>query len=289
MKYLESYSLYEKSSLIGLGVPLEVVRYVQYDYEMKPNAKWTNLPLKRDVLVELAKSEKSLFVEISFDYIKIIVNLGDNKYYQQYYMYDVEGWGGYEKRDREYISKSKVIYGISAKSNVYKLDGSFEVKEKKQRRIQKETKEFDEITNEFKFYILYNFNKIIQRIYGKRYDYVMKQIAKNISKINKESTADEILKFLKDNKKMAEKAKEYEDAKNDEDLLRLKNLEKKYNSLPIIDEYLFKFEDEYSTEFNTRLNIKDLIDDFGKMKIETAFMYYLFTGKIKELAVQTKK
>jgi len=88
---------------------------------------------------------------------------------------------------------------------------------------------------------------------------------------------------------LAEMAKEYEDAKSDEDLLRIQNLQKKYNSLPAIDEYLIRFEDGYSDKYDTRLNIKDLVDEFGRMKIETAFMFYLFTGKLKELSVQRKK
>lgn len=87
---------------------------------------------------------------------------------------------------------------------------------------------------------------------------------------------------------MAEKAKEYEDAKNEEDILKIKQLEQKYNSLPVLDEYLINFEVAYSDKYVTRLNIKDLIKNFGKMQVETAFMYYLYTGKIKDLNIENK-
>ena len=289
MRYLQTYNLFEKSSLTSLGVPNEVMKNVQYNYEIQSDAKWNRIVYKKDVKEELQKDEVALFIEINIKYIKVIINLGNDEYAQQKFMYDDSGWGGYNIKDREDTTRTQILFGIRPESNIYKLDGTFETRPKVQRMIQKEMKKFDDVTNEFKFYMLYNFNRIIQRIYGARYENVMRKIASNIKEVSVDATADEILQFLKDNKKMAEKAKDYENAKKDEDLLRIKDLEKQFNSLPVLDEYLINFEEGYSNKYYTRLTIKDLIDEFGRMKIETAFMFYLFTGKLKELSVQRKK
>jgi len=299
MRYLQSYTIFEKSSLTALGVPNEVMRNVQEHYAIQADANWVKIKYKKDVKAELKKTEKALFIEISTDYIKIILNLGEDVIYDeqgndyqytiQTYRYDSSGWGGYDIGERKPITRTQMLFGIRPDNLIYKLDGKFQWKPLKQRKVQKEMKLFDETTNEFKYHMLYNFNNIIQRIYGVRYERVMKKIVHNIKNMSEDATPDEILEFLKDNKKMAEKAKEYEKAKSDEDLLRIKKLEKQFNSLPVLDEYLLKFEDGYSDKYHTRLSIKDLIDDFGRMKIETAFMFFLFTGKLKELSVQRKK
>jgi len=290
MKYLKTYNIFEKSTLTALGVPTEVMRQIQYNYEISNDVNWIKLDFKKELKEELKKHEIALFIEISIEYIKVIVNMTNDEYYIQYFKYDDSGWGGYETLDREEKTRTQLLIGVNPKHMIYKLDGHFELKPKVQRKIQKELKEFDDTTQDFKFKILNNFNNLVKKIYGKRYDQVMKKIANNISNMSAANmSANELLEFLKNNKKLAEIAKEYEDAKSDEDLLRIKNLEKKYNSLAAIDEYLLSFEDGYSEKYDNRLNIKDLIDDFGRMKIETAFMFYLFTGKLRDLSVQKKK
>jgi hypothetical protein len=290
MKHLKSFNLFEGSSLTRLGVPDEVMKNIQYNYEIEPFAKWKKIGLKKDLVEELKNNEIALFIELSIDYIKVIVNNMNDNFYVQYFFYDPGEWGGtYDIRDKENISRNQLLYGVDSKHLIYKLDGFFENRPKVQRRVQKEMKQFDQTTSDFKVYMLSNFNNIVKRIYGKRYNDVMTKIADNISNFKPNASAEEILEFLRNNKKMAEKAKEYEDAKEDEDILRIKELEKKYNSLPILDEYLISFEEEYSNKLDNRLTIKDLIDTYGRMKIETAFMYYLFTGNLKELNIQTIK
>ena len=289
MRYLQTYSIFEKSSLNRLGVPTEIIQELQYNYEIESNANWERINLKKDVKKELMKDEISMFIEINNKYIQVYINLGNNEYIRQYMRYDDYGWGVYDIHDREDITRTQLLISINSKSKIYKLEGDFQYKSKVQRKVQKELKEFDETTKNFKMYIMENFNKIIKRLYGKRYEGVMKQIAQNIKKFSVDSEPEEILKFLKDNEKLAQKAKEYEKAKGADDLKRIKRLEKQYNSLPVLDEYLINFEEEYSNKYNTRLTIKDLIEEFGRMKIETAFMYYLYTDRIKELSVQKTK
>ena len=163
MKYLQTYNIFEKSSLTSLGVPNEVMKNVQYNYEIQSDANWDRILLKKDVKSELKKDEVALFIEVNLKYIKVILNLGNDEYTQQYFFYDNSGWGGYDMRDREDITRTQMLFGIRPESNIYKLDGDFQHRQKTQRLVQKEMRKFDELTNNFKFYMLQNFNKIIQR------------------------------------------------------------------------------------------------------------------------------
>jgi len=287
MKYLETFNLFEKSSLTPLGVPEEIMKEIQINFEINSNSTWTKIMLKKDILSELKKDEKQFFIQLDKKgNIYIFINDYQN-YTKQYFKIESDGWGSFRIDDRETISYNQLTYSININDDIYMLDNSdFEIYPKQDRRLESQSEKLDKETDDFKIYILAHFNSIIKRIYGRKYSEVMKTIAENIGKINHKSTADEILKFLSDNKKMAQSAKEYEDARDDEDILRLKRLERQFNSLSILDEYLIKFEVGYSDLFHTHINIGDLIEEFGRMYIETAFMYYLYTGKLKTLEIK---
>lgn len=208
MKYLKTYNLFEKSSLTALGIPNDVMRNIQYNYELKDDAEWEKIGYKKDFKEELKKNEKSLFLEIAQDYIRVIVNITNDDYVIQNFEYDDRNWGSYYAAEREHITRTQLLIGVDPKNLIYKLVGQvFHERPKVQRMVQKEVKDLDQVTNEFKFYMLYNFNKIIKRIYGRRFDEVMKKIAKNIADIKEGATADEIFAFLRDNKKNGRKGK----------------------------------------------------------------------------------
>lgn len=279
--------LLERSSLTKLGIPTSMMQDIQKEYSLPADAEWIKIK-KKELIDELKKDEKALYIHICLDYLQVIVN-NHKIYFQQEFKFLDQNWGDYEIHEREYTSMTQVTYGIMAKHLIYKMVGEdFEIKPKKERTLQKEIGEFETTTNDFKAHILENFNKLVKQIYGRRYEEVMRKIALNLQGVKPGISADELLKFLKDNKKMAEMAKEYEMAKEEDDMLKIKDLEQKYNSLSALDEYLINFEEAYSDKYDFRLNIQDLINEFGWMKIETAFMYYLFTGKIKDLSVEKK-
>ena len=283
MKYLKSYKIFERSSLTVLGVPDDIMREIQINFEIASNAQWELMKYKKDIIYQLKNNDR-LFLSFS----KITNNIfiffsSDNKYYIQYFKYNNNGWGSYKINKREEITITQLYYYINIKNKIYMLNDVFKTKTKKQRLIQVQTEKLEKITEKFKYYILKHFNNIIKRMYGSKYYYVMKEISKNLSKVKADTSATELLEILTNNEKLARIAAEYEDAMNEEDLLKLQNLEKKYNSLSTLDEYLIMFEEKYSEKYHIFLNIKDLIKDFGHMQIETAFMYFLYTGKIKEL------
>jgi hypothetical protein len=283
MKYLKTYNIFEKSSLTALGVPEDIMKEIQIEFEIDSNASWELMYLKKDIINTL-KTTNVFFLSFSKATDNIFIFFSNNnKYYIQYFKYDTDGWGSYQIKDREEITFTQLNNYINIKNNIYMLNDEFKTKPKKQRLIQAQTEKLAKTTEEFKYYILEHFNNIVKRMYGGKYHLVMKQISLNLSKVKPDTNATELLDILTDNQELAKIASEYEDAMNEEDLLKLRNLEKKYNSLSTLDEYLIMFEEKYSEKFNFYINIKDLIRDFGHMQIETAFMYFLYTGKIKDL------
>jgi hypothetical protein len=281
--------IYERSSLTKLGVPKEAMQMLQNEYEIQYNANWIKIQSKKDFILELKKSEIALYIQITLKFIKIIMNI-NNEYFVERYKLNDDGFGGtYEKKERETSSITQLSTIPLNEGLLYKLDGDFKYKPKKERLVQKELNKLDRTTSDFKFYVLKNFNNLIRKIYGARHKEVIKKICDNLAKIGNDNKSDDIFNFLNDNKELAKMAKEYEMAKEDNDILRLTILDKKYNSLTNLDEFILNFEDLYSEEFNWRLNIKDMIDTFGLMRIETAFLYYLFTGKIKKLNIDLNR
>ncbi|MCK9446038.1 hypothetical protein M0Q50_04010 [bacterium] len=276
----------EKSSLTKLGIPNEVMKDIQINYEIPSNTQWEEISYKKDLKNELKKDEKSIYIEVSEQHIKVILN-DYLTYKEQKYKFDSSGWGNYEIGQIIDKTYTQTLKDILTKSKIYKFQSDDIISEPIiKRKIKKELEDFDNKTDEFKISIIRNFNNIVKRIYDKKYSIVMKKIADNMSSIKPNVNADELLKFLTDNKKLAELAKEYEVSKNDDDKLGLKKLEKQYNSLPIFDEFLINFEVLYTDKYNYRVTIKDLLDTFGLMQTQTAFLYYLYTGKIKDLRIQ---
>lgn len=278
-----SHYILEKSSLTVLGVPNEVMKDIQINYEIPSDFEWEKIKYKKDLHNELKKDENAIFILISNNRIIVITNK-NKTYTEQKYTYDDSGWGGYDIGDITNKTYSQIIKYIPHKVLMYKYKtDKFQTIPKSKRNLQKELKDFDETTEDFKIYTIRYFNKIIRKIYGKKHDEVMKKIASNMSNMKSGMNTDDLLTFLNDNKKLAEMAKEYQVAKQNDDILRLSQLEKQYNSLTIFDEYLIKFEVAYSEKFNYRITLKSMIDSFGLMQTQTAFLYFLYTGKVKDM------
>ena len=48
MKYLQTYNIFEKSSLTSLGVPNEVMVHIQKNYEIPSEIEWEKIRYKKD-------------------------------------------------------------------------------------------------------------------------------------------------------------------------------------------------------------------------------------------------
>ena len=101
--------------------------------------------------------------------------------------------------------------------------------------------------------------------------------------VNKDASEQKIREILFLNVDKAKEVEEYRRKANEKDPYNLYSDIVKANSLTIFDEYLIKFEDEYSDKYREYLNLPLMIEKFGRDKIMTAFMIYLYSNKIINL------
>lgn len=295
MKYIQTYKIFEASSLTKIGVPREVMQQIQRDYEIPVDAKWERIPTK-DEIKNILKEDRCLIIEMAKSFISVITN-NNSVYTTEIFTYDDNGWGSYEKKDRRVNSFTQTFNSISSKNLLwYLVDNRFEVQAQPIRREKREQMKFDTDTFDFKIKIVQNFNRLLKKMYGAKHDKISDTIYQKISsvpmKMNQISGKDwekELFDLIDSNEKLKKLADQYKKMRDENDILGLEKLEKQYNSLTIFDEYLIEFEVMYSEEFNAHLTIRELINGFGLDKIMTAFMYYLYTGKKMSLKMEKHK
>mgnify|MGYP001767648598 FL=1 len=161
--------------------------------------------------------------------------------------------GGYNKLPRKTLSKNQFLITIEPKKMLYHLQDDFSIKKEHHRKILKKEKSFDEFTNNFKKDFLKNFDSILRRIVGQNF------------KDAKDDVLDKARKIEIENKMM---------------ISGLDNPLKGANSLTILDEMIYQFEDEYSNYFDERLDIQEMSELFTRDKVMTAFMYFIYVGRI---------
>lgn len=249
--------LLEKSSLTRLGVPDNVMKSIQKDFAIPSNSNWNRIRLKSDIKEILREGDKELFIQISLHSIKVFVTYIKNKeklYFVDNYIFKESDWaGGYEKQPREYMSMTQLFYKIKTESLIYHLQDDFSLMKQSARKRKKAQIEFNEFTEQFKKDFLKNFESILKRLVGAKYNSAKKEIQEKARRVELE------------NKMM---------------LSGLSDPLSGPNSLTILDEFLIKFEEEYSEFFGEYLNIQELSEYFSRDKIMTSFMYFIYTGKI---------
>ena len=246
--------LFEKSSLTQYGVPRSVMQSIQEDFALSPDVEWEKITKKGDLMEELKKGEKNLYIMIS---VKNIFIFGSNpsikgtEYFIDKYLYEDDGWSGdYIKQERDYKSITQLSYYIETKANIYKLIGEFTLKNQSERKLDKYQQNYIEFNEKFKNDFIKNFDKILKRITNKNF------------------------KSAKD--KINTKAKQVAYQNN----IIIKNLENPLaggNGLNILDEWLYKFEDDYADYFGERLDVQEMSEYFTREKVLTMFMYYIYT------------
>ena len=255
---LESLELLlEKSSLTRLGVPKEVMQPIQKDFAIPADAEWERITLKRDAQNILRKGEKELIIQISVNSIKVFVAYPKGSeiiYFIDNYIYRDSGWGGeFNKLQREYTTMTQMFYQIDSKTLLYRLKDDFSLIKQSKRKLIKKEKRFQEFTENFKKDFLRNFESILKRIVGTKYMDAKEEIDAKARQIEIENQM--MISGLSDPLSGP-------------------------NSLSILDEFLMSFEDEYSNYFGERLDIEELSSYFSREKMMTAFMYYIYTGKL---------
>lgn len=248
--------LFEKSSLTQLGVPNNVMKTIQEDFALAPDVEWVKMNLKSDILNELKKGEKNLYIMISIKDINVFVShqtIKGIEYFIDKYVYQDGDWGGtFEKLDREYKTFTQLSYDIDSKSNIYKINGEFSVKEQSIRQLDKQQKDNTEFVEKFKKDFIKNFDSILKRITNKNFNSAKEEIKEKARMIAYQNK------------------------------MIIQNLDNPLlggNGLNILDEFLYKFEDEYTEFFGERLDVQEMADYFTRDKVLTMFMYYVYKGK----------
>lgn len=287
LKYDNYIQLFEKSSLNQFNFPQYLIKYIQYNYELKPNAEWIDIKNNKQSLKKhLLSSERSFFLEIlDNEYIKIIINDQSVKDYLivQEFTYTNEDFGTYLINEKKYVHKNIVINNINKKSKIYKLNSTeFNTIDKKEKILQKSEKELHEYTLNFKFYLLTDIRKIIISLFNKKINDILSKISDHISKYNKKLSKDEVYDFFSKNEELNSVFKHYDDLKKYyKSIINTNAITKE--TLLTLDKIIIEFEKAYSEKYGIYLNIKKLIDFFGIDKIKTAFIYYLYTNRLMEL------
>ena len=282
MKFLLTYKLFEKTSLLNIGVPYSVMQELQRNYSISDNAQWKLLKYKKDITPALNK-KNNLVISICKDKIFILFSFNKEFYVETYQL--TEDFGEIWTRiDRVKATLSEILTNIIRGCKSYELiSGDWSHEFSTTRKIRKEELKFDDITKQFKIDFAENFTRIVKRLYGKKANIITDIIINHLASTKKNISEDKIREILFLN---IDKAKEVNILKNKQkskDPYKLYSDIIKSNSLTIFDEYLIRFEDEYSDKYKEYLNIPIMIERFTRDKILTAFMIYLYTNKLIEL------
>ena len=139
------------SSLTKLGIPNEVMKQIQIDFELEPHAEWTEIMSKEEFKEQI--KNKGLYLEVGGGLIKVFAKL--NTYYMMdtYIAMDGEWETEWIKKDREKIQTITQLYKNLSFRNTrtYVLKGDeYQVELKKQRKIKTVSKDFDKFNKDFK-------------------------------------------------------------------------------------------------------------------------------------------
>lgn len=213
----------EKSSLISLGIPVEVMQMVQYDYEFEDDINWKKVSKKDIINHPFALNEKSdLFVGISIEKIFFLFSYPYNGHI--YYNYDNfyrieddfgEGW----ERDKQIIRGNFNLTSqlLPFKGNFYvSHNKNYNITSKLKNKIKEKEKEFDKLTEEFK-----------EEVKKK-----MEKLEMNISDVPQDDGTSELDKMIMEfEERYSEKEGEY---------ITIAELINKYGMEKVVKDFLFK-------------------------------------------------
>jgi len=286
MKYLEPYKIFEKTTLISLGIHPDAMKDIQKNYEISNTAEWKKLPFKKSVYDCFKNVTGNKLVICVDEGVSVFYSLNNEYFLDKYNLNTDDDFGGgfWDREPRKQLKLYEIPNFFSKKYNYYELiNGDWKYEFAKKRKIKKAETEFEQTTKEFKEDFSKNFTRIVKKIYGKRADDAQQRIISNLQDVNDDIPPDQIKSILFTN---VEKAKEVDVLKHKSgspDPYNLTSPAIKDNSLTIFDEYLISFESEYSDKYEEYLTIPSMIKKFGPEKVQTAFIVYLLNRKLLDL------
>ena len=285
MKFLQTYKLFEKTSLLDIDVPYQVMQQIQRNYTISDDAKWRNLKLKKDI-IPILKNKNNLFISICKNKIFILFSFNNQYYIETFIQIEKDDFGNeqWKRIDRIETTLLEVIKKIERGCKTYNLiSGNWSHEFSNIRKIRKEESNFDNITNNFKIDFAESFTKIVKKLFGKKANIITDIIVNHLKNIKKNISDEQIREILFLNVDRAKDVDIYKNKQQAKDPFKLYSDVIRADSLTIFNEYLIKFEDEYSDKYKQYLNIPIMIEKWSRDKIMTAFCYYLYSGKLMEL------
>ncbi len=286
MKFLLSYKLFEKTSLINIGVPYQVMQSIQKDYAISDDAQWKKLRYKKDVTTSLHKPKDTLIISICENEILILFSYNKEYFIENYIITENDDFGNIKwmRSNRIKTSLTDCLKKIERKCKSYELiSGNWHHEFRKVRKIKKEESNFENITNKFKQDFAKNFTNIVKRLYGKKSNIITDIIINHLKNVKEGITDEQIREILFLNVERAKEVDIFKNKQKEKDPYHLYNEIIRANSLTIFNEYLIKFENDYSDKYKEYLNIPIMIEKWGRDKIMTVFMIYLYLEKIIDL------
>lgn len=285
MKYLKTYKLFEKTTLLNIGVPYNVMQTIQRNYALSDNSKWSTIKNKTDIRKELKKT-KSLIISVCENKILIFYSFSNDLFIEtfEYIINDDFGDSRWERISRIKTDIKDVIDNVDKKCKMYLLDkGEWSNDFSNVRKMNKEDKKFDEVTNNFKKDFAKKFTRIVKKLYGRRSNMVSDTIIDYLKDVNDDTSENKIREILFLNVDKAKEVEYYRNKNKQKDPFKLYSDAVRADSLTIFDDYLITFEDYYSNKEKEYLNLPIMIERWGRDKIMTAFMVYLYNGRLLEL------
>lgn len=286
MNFILSYKLFEETSLLTIGVPYSIMKSLQRNYEISKNAKWKSLKYKKDILSILKKSTNNLIISICKNKLFVTFSYNSEYFIETFELIEKDDFGyeDWKKVDRIQGSFSEVTGKIERGCKSYQLEsGEWKPEYSTVRKIKKAESQFEDTTVNFKKYFAENFTRVVKRMYGKKADIVTGIIINHLKNTKMNLSNKQIKEILFQNVERAKEVSNLNQKAKEKDPFKLQSDYVMANSLKIFDEYLITFEDEMSDKYKDYLNIPIMIEKFGLDKIQTAFMFYLYSKKLMDL------
>ena len=286
MKFLLSYKLFEKTSLIGIGVPYSVMQSIQRNYAVSDDADWKFLKYKKDITTALHKTKNVLLISICKDKLFVIFSYNNEFYIESYFITEKDDFGNeqWQRIERVKDTITNITKKIEKGCKTYELiSGNWLHEFSGTRKIRAEESKFQRITNEFKKDFAENFTKIVKQMYGKKANVVTDVIINHLKNVKKDLTDEQIRDILYLNVDRAKDVDTFKNKEKEKDPFKLYNQVIKDNSLTIFNTHLISFESDYSDKYKEYLNIPIMVEKWGRDKIFTAFTYYLYSKKLMNL------
>jgi len=286
MKYLKTYNIFEKTSLLNIGVPISVMKSMQKNYEISSDAEWQLLKTKKDIIKYLTDTGNNLIISICKENIFVSFTYDSEYYMETFELSENDDFGNikWSKVNRVKTTITDILSSIKRVCKSYVIvSGGWLPDYSSERKLKKSEVDFDDFTNKFKIDFAENFTRIVKKIYGKKANIVSDIIVNHLKNIQNDLSDEEIREILYLNVDRAKDVDSFKQKSKDKDPYKIYNKIIRDNSLTIFDEFLISFEDEMSDKYKEYLNINLMCEIYSRDKIFTAFCYYLYSQKIMDL------